>query len=163
MVVDVADQSVHRVLLDSGAEVNVIYKSCQDHMDLEDKVLKRSSTPIVGFSGESVHAEEKITLPVTITDKQGVIITVPQEFYIIDALTKYNCILGRKFTVAITSIPSTHHQTLLFVGLEGRVERARGNEKMARSCNFVNRANTVPQKHENKGAIKSSRKRKKAL
>ena len=30
MVVDIADHSVHRVLLDSGAEVNVIYKSCWD-------------------------------------------------------------------------------------------------------------------------------------
>ena len=77
MVVDMADQFVHRVLLDSGAEVNVIYKSCWDQMDLEDKVLKRSSTPIVRFSGESVQAEGKITLPIAITKKQGVTITVP--------------------------------------------------------------------------------------
>ena len=62
MVVDIVDQSVHRVLLDSGAEVNVIYKSCWNQMDLEDKILKRSSTPIMGFSGESVQAEGKITL-----------------------------------------------------------------------------------------------------
>ena len=52
MVMDIADQFVHRVLLDSGAEVNVISKSCWDQMDLEDKVLKRSSTPIVGISRE---------------------------------------------------------------------------------------------------------------
>ena len=71
MVVDIADQFVHMVLLDSGAEVNVIYKSCWDKMDLEDKNLKRSSTPIVGFSGESVQVEGKITVPVTITDKKG--------------------------------------------------------------------------------------------
>ena len=45
-------------------------------MDLEDKVLKRSSTPIVEFSGESVQAEGKITLLVIMTDKQGVTITV---------------------------------------------------------------------------------------
>ena len=77
MVVDIADQSVYRVLLDSVAEVNVIYKSCWDQMDLEDKILKRSSTPIVGFSGESVQVKGKIILPVTITDKQEVIITVP--------------------------------------------------------------------------------------
>ena len=77
MVVDIADQSVHRVLLGSGAEVNVIYKSCWEQMDLEDKVLKRSSTPIVGFSRESVQAEGKITLPVIIMDKQRVTITVP--------------------------------------------------------------------------------------
>ena len=78
MVVDIADQFVHRVLLDSGAKVNVISKSCWDQMDLEDKVLKRSSTPIVGISRESIQAEGKITLPVTITDKQGVTITVPR-------------------------------------------------------------------------------------
>ena len=46
-------------------------------MDLEDKVLKRSSTPIVGFSEEAVQAEGKITLRVTTTDKQEVTITVP--------------------------------------------------------------------------------------
>ena len=46
-------------------------------MDLEDKVLNRSSTPIVGFSGESVQVEGKITLPVNITNRQGVTITVP--------------------------------------------------------------------------------------
>ena len=77
MIVDIANQSVHRVLLDSRAEVNVIYKSCWDQMDLEDKTLKRSSTPIVGFLRESVQEEGKITLLVTITDKQGVIITIP--------------------------------------------------------------------------------------
>ena len=49
-------------------------------------------------------------------------ITVPQEFYIIDAPTRYNFILGRKFIVVITGIPSTHHQTLLFVGRDERVE-----------------------------------------
>ena len=116
MVIDIVDQSMHRVFLDNGAEVNVIYKSCRDQMDLEDKVLKRSSTLIVGFSGELLQVEGKIILPVSITDKQGVTITVPQQFYVIDAPTRFNCILGRKFIVAITSIPSTHHRTLLFVG-----------------------------------------------
>ena len=119
-------------------------------MDLEDKVLNRSSTPIVGFSRESVQAKGKITLTVAITDKQGVTIIVPQEFYVIDAPTKYNCILGRKFTVAITGIPSNHHQTLLFVGRDGRVGRTRGNQKMARSCNVINKASTVPTKEKEK-------------
>ena len=69
VVIDIADQSVHRVLLDSGAKVNVIYKSCWDEMDLDEKALKRSTTSIVGFSDESVLAEGKMSLPVTITDK----------------------------------------------------------------------------------------------
>ena len=62
MVIDRVDESMHRVFLDNGAEVNVIYKSCWDQMDLKDKVLKRSFTPIVGFSGELVQKEGKITL-----------------------------------------------------------------------------------------------------
>ena len=53
MMVDIVDQSMHRVLLDSRAEVNVTYKSCWDQMDLEDKTLKRSSIPILGFFGET--------------------------------------------------------------------------------------------------------------
>ena len=115
-------------------------------MDLDDKALKRSTTPNVGFFDESVLAEGKITLPVTITNTQGVTITVPQKFNIINAPIRYNCILGRKFTVLITGIPSTHHQTLLFVGKDGRVERARGNQKMARSFNFVNKVSVEPQR-----------------
>ena len=46
----------------------------------------------------------------------------------------------------ITGIPSTHHQTLLFVGQDGKVGRARGNQKMEKSCNLVNRESIVPQK-----------------
>lgn len=47
MVVYIIEQSVHRVLLDCSTKLNVIYKSCWDHMHLEDKTRKRSSTPIV--------------------------------------------------------------------------------------------------------------------
>jgi hypothetical protein len=148
MVLDIAEQSVHRVLIDSGAEINLIYKSCWDQMEIEEKILKKSSTPIVGFSGESVLAVGKIILPVTITDREAVTNTVPQEFHIVDAPTRYNCILGRKFTVAVTGIPSTHHQTLLFVGNDGRVGRARGDQKMARACNLVNMIRPEPEKRK---------------
>ena len=35
MVVEIAEQPVYRVLIDTRAEVNVIYKSCWDRMDVE--------------------------------------------------------------------------------------------------------------------------------
>ena len=95
-------------------------------MDAEGQHLVRATTPIVGFSGESIRSEGKVTLPITIQDKKGITVTCPQEFYIIDAPTRYNCILGRKFLGDITGIPSSFHQTLLFIGENGKVGRARG-------------------------------------
>ena len=61
-----------------------------------------------------------------IQDKKGIVATSPQEFYIIDAPTRYNYILGRKFIENITGIRSSFHQTLLFIGENGRVGRVKG-------------------------------------
>ena len=109
MVVEIVEQHVYRVLIDTGAKVNAIYKSCWDRMDAGGKHLVRATTLIVGFSGESMRFEGKVILPVTIQDKKGIIVTSPKEFYIIDAPTRYNCILGRKFLGDIKGIPSSFH------------------------------------------------------
>ena len=57
-------------------------------MDARGQHLVRVTTPIVGFSGESMRSEGKVTLLVTIQDKKGITVTCPQEFYIIDAPTR---------------------------------------------------------------------------
>lgn len=75
MVVDIAEQPIYRVLIDIGAEVNVIYKSCWDRMDVGGQHLLKATTPIVGFSGESMRSEGKVTLSVTLQDKDGVTVT----------------------------------------------------------------------------------------
>lgn len=90
--------------------------------------------------------EGKVTLPVTIWDKKGTTITCLQEFYIIDAPTRYNCILGRKFLGDITGIPSFFHQTFLFIRENGKVGRARGCQQMARTCNMIKAVRTPKQK-----------------
>ena len=97
----------------------------------------RATNPIVGFSGESLRSERKGTLPVTIQDKKGVTITSPQEFYIINAPTKYNCILARKLLGDIIGIPSSFHQTILFIRENEKMGRARGCQRIARICNMI--------------------------
>lgn len=126
MMVYIAEQSVYRFLIDIGVEVNVIYKGCWGRMDVGGQNLLKATTPIVGYTGEAMGSEGKVTLPITIQGNKGITITCPQEFYIIDAATRYNCILGRKFLGDITSIPSLYHQTLLFIGRNGKVRKARG-------------------------------------
>ncbi|CAO2830783.1 unnamed protein product [Amaranthus hypochondriacus] len=50
MVVDIAEQPVYRVLIDTETDVNVIYKSCWDKMDVGDQRLLKATAPIVGQS-----------------------------------------------------------------------------------------------------------------
>ena len=50
MIVEIVELPVYRVLIDTGAEVNVIYKSCWDRMDVGSQHLIRATTPIVSFS-----------------------------------------------------------------------------------------------------------------
>lgn len=137
VVVEIAEQPVYRIPIDTTAEVNVIYKSCWDRMDVGRQHLLRATNTIVGFSGDIMRSEGNVTLPVTIRDRKGITTTSPQEFYIIDAPTRYNCILGREFLRDITSIPSSFHQTLLFIGENGKVGRARGCQQMTRTCNMI--------------------------
>lgn len=107
-----------------------MYKAFWVQMDLKDNTLVRSSSSNVEFSREWVQVEGKVTFSMIITDEEGMSITVTHEFYIINALNKYNCILGRMLIVAMIGIPSTHHQTSFFVGRNGRVERAKLNQQM---------------------------------
>ena len=50
MVVEIIEQPVYGVLIDTEAEVNVTYKSCWDKMDVEGQHLVRATILIVGFS-----------------------------------------------------------------------------------------------------------------
>ena len=75
MVVEISERPVYKVLVDTEAKVNVINKSCWDMMDVKSQHLVRATTPIVGFSGESMRSEGKVTLSVTIEDQKGVAIT----------------------------------------------------------------------------------------
>ena len=85
IIVEIAKQPIYRVLIDTGAEVNVIYKNYWDKMDVGSQHLVRATTSIVGFSRESMRFEGKVTVPVTTQNKKRVVITCPQEFYIIKA------------------------------------------------------------------------------
>ena len=49
MVVEITERPIYRVLIDTGVEVNVIYKNCWDMIDVGSQHLVRATTPIVGF------------------------------------------------------------------------------------------------------------------
>ena len=62
--------------------------------------------------------------------KEWVTVIIPLEFYVINSLTKYNFILGRKLIVAITCTPFTHHQPSVLGVWEGVVLGELGKTKV---------------------------------
>lgn len=68
-----------------------------------------------------------LNLLVAMADEYGVSTTVIQEFYFINNGSPYSCILGRHMAYEIIVIPSTFHQSLLFLDENWKVGRARGS------------------------------------
>ncbi|XP_011075318.1 uncharacterized protein LOC105159816 [Sesamum indicum] len=62
---DIANFTVHKVLIDSGSSADVIFKSVVDKMGLENARLEPIKTALVGFGGTEVASLGTIELPVS--------------------------------------------------------------------------------------------------
>ncbi|KAL2253131.1 UNVERIFIED_CONTAM: Retrovirus-related Pol polyprotein from transposon opus [Sesamum indicum] len=66
---DIANFTVHKVLIDSGSSADIIFKSMIDKMGLENIRLEPVRTPLVGFGGSEVASLGMIELPVSMGDE----------------------------------------------------------------------------------------------
>lgn len=79
-----------RILVDTDSSINVLFKDTFWQMDIPwDKVLPYTS-PLVGFTSQTIKSDGKISLPIYVRDSARVI-----EFIIVFAPYPYNCIMGR--------------------------------------------------------------------
>ncbi|XP_057774997.1 uncharacterized protein LOC130993976 [Salvia miltiorrhiza] len=62
--VEVANCTIHRIFVDTGSAVNIIYMDCLTAMDL-NAALKPSGAPLYGFTGKSITPVGSIELPMT--------------------------------------------------------------------------------------------------
>ncbi|XP_011083341.1 uncharacterized protein LOC105165883 [Sesamum indicum] len=66
---DIANYHVHKVLIDNGSSVDIIFSNVLRKMDLGSVRLKPVRTPLVGFGGSEVVPEGVIELPVSLGEK----------------------------------------------------------------------------------------------
>ncbi|XP_074377797.1 uncharacterized protein LOC141719326 [Apium graveolens] len=97
-------------------------------MDLAKSDMIKSTTTLVGFSGEKKRTIGEITLP---TYAQGV--NLLEKFLIIDGDLTYNIIIGRPWIHDLKVVPSTYHQVLKFPTLWG-VQQILGDQSTIREC-----------------------------
>ena len=128
----VANKTIHRVLVDNGSSVDIIFASAFDKMGIERERLEPVNSHLREFSGEKVLPLGSIQLVLTLGDPPYQEITTVR-FLIVDAPSAYNVLLGRPSLNTIKAILSTYHMVIKFPTANG-VGMVRGDQRVAREC-----------------------------
>ncbi|GAV71743.1 hypothetical protein CFOL_v3_15233, partial [Cephalotus follicularis] len=86
--------TMKRILIDSGSSADILYKHAFDQLRIPADQLKPVKTPLVGFTGETIHPLGSINLSVVAG-------TAPRQtqiemtLLVVDTPSPYNAIIGR--------------------------------------------------------------------
>ena len=92
--VRVRDYNMHRMLVDNGSLVDILYNTAFQQIGINRARLTPTNAPLVGFEGTRVLPLRAITLSVMVGDYPQQI-TQDVTFLVVDCLSAYNGILGR--------------------------------------------------------------------
>ncbi|KAL0413601.1 UNVERIFIED_CONTAM: Retrovirus-related Pol polyprotein from transposon gypsy [Sesamum radiatum] len=129
---DIANFSVHKVLVDNGSSADIVFWDVIKRMGLENAQLDTVHTPLVGFGGSEVVSMGTITLPVSMGEEPRRK-TLMVRFLVVDTPFAYNVILGRPGLNAFRAVVSTYHQKMKFPTKNG-IGEVTCDQKKARRC-----------------------------
>ncbi|GAV61145.1 hypothetical protein CFOL_v3_04673, partial [Cephalotus follicularis] len=86
--------TMKRILIDNGSSADLLYKHAFDQLRIPADQLKPVKTPLVGFTGETIHPLGSISLSVVAgtAPRQS---QVEMTFLVVDTPSPYNAIVGR--------------------------------------------------------------------
>ncbi|XP_074342949.1 uncharacterized protein LOC141680690 [Apium graveolens] len=96
----VGNNTVKKMLVDNGSSVDVLYHHAFSRMDIGDRRLENSRTPLYGFTGNEVHVVGTIDMPVLFGSPPCQIWKMVK-FHVISASSSFNAILGRTTITAL--------------------------------------------------------------
>ena len=90
----ITNNNVHRILVDNGSSVDILYFQAFERMGLKVSDLKPSPNPVYGFTRDSVVPLGVISLPMTMGEypRQS---CVMEDFLVIGQPSAFNAVLGR--------------------------------------------------------------------
>ena len=130
--IPIGDYNTHRVLVDNGSSIDILYYPAFQQMRIERKRLVPNNAPLVGFGGTKVYPLGAIILLVTVGDYSQQI-TKDITFLIVNYLSAYNAILGRPNLNSWKAVTSTYHLMIKFPTEYG-VGKVHGDQVAAHEC-----------------------------
>uniref|UniRef100_A0A803P9J5 Uncharacterized protein n=1 Tax=Cannabis sativa TaxID=3483 RepID=A0A803P9J5_CANSA len=97
-------------------------------MKVDESIITRKSTVLIGFSGEQNHSIGEVNLHVW---AEGV--NLQTKFIVVEFPSSYNAILGRPWIHEMKVVPSTYHQVIKFPTPWG-IKQILGAQREAREC-----------------------------
>ena len=122
-------------MIDTGSSMDIIFKDALDRCQLRQPCFYSCTTPLYGFTGDSLMPVGSIILPVAIGEPPKQVNNMV-EFVVVDIPSAYNMILGRPFLSKIRGVLSIYHNVLKFP-VDNEVGTLRGDQQMARKCYAV--------------------------
>ena len=109
----IGSMSVHRVFVDNGSSVNMLYYDTFKKMGLPDKDMSIKNIYIYGFGGEAMKVKGAIQLPVMIGE-EPCFMTQMVSFMIVDQESSQNALIGRHMLKDIGIETSIYHMCMKF-------------------------------------------------
>ncbi|KAM0971725.1 hypothetical protein FF1_019621 [Malus domestica] len=128
----IANFDVKRILIDTGASVNIMFAEAFKAHNVAEHLLDRSISPLISFSGDIVQPLGSIHLPLTIGTGPYTA-TITTNFLVVNCPTAYNVIFGRTGINDLKAMVSTHMLLMKFPTPFGN-GYIRGDQLSARSC-----------------------------
>ncbi|GKC27055.1 reverse transcriptase domain-containing protein [Tanacetum coccineum] len=133
---EIGGHFVHRMYVDGGASSEILYEHCFSR--LRPKIMNKmipATTPLIGFSGETIWPLGQISLFVKIGDEEHST-SAQMNFLVIRSPSPHNEIIGRLRIRKIRAVPSMAHGMLKFP-VEGGTVMLRSSRIIPMECAMI--------------------------
>ncbi|XP_057719456.1 uncharacterized protein LOC130933865 [Arachis stenosperma] len=124
---------VKRILVDTGADSNIMFRNVFDALGLKDADLTTHQHGVIGLGDHFIKPDGVISLTISVGQMQGRR-SAMAEFVILRDSTAYNIILGRKTINDFEAIINTKLLVMKFVTDDGSIGTIRGDLETAVAC-----------------------------
>ena len=128
-----AGRKVHRVLVDQGSSVDVMFWSTFNKLQLSPDLLRLYTGCLYGFTGDQVEVRGYLELRTTFTDGTASR-TESIRYLVVNANSTYNILLGRPAMNRLRAVASTRHMKMKLPDLSGRGIVIKSDQEDARRC-----------------------------
>ncbi|GJV08535.1 hypothetical protein Tco_1346191 [Tanacetum coccineum] len=134
--VEIGGHCVHRMYVDGGLALEILYEHCFSRLRPEiKKQLIPATTPLIGFSGEIIWSIGQIQLLVTIGDEEQIALAL-MNFVVVRSPSPYNGIIERPGVRKLQAVPSIVHE-MLKIPVEGGVITLKSSRLVPLECAMV--------------------------